>query len=96
MTASAIDAGLYELLLRFPNGVEELRLSDQLGSFCDDEGLLVFRGQRWAIVGNRRPENHHAVGRLICRLYDPAAATSLANRKGTPKRRRARATHPAL
>lgn len=64
-------AGVYELLLRFRDGVEELRITDQLDHFCQTDGSLVFGGHRWAVIGDGRPTNPRAVGRLVCQRLDP-------------------------
>jgi hypothetical protein len=93
VTSFEARSGLYELLLRFPDGVEELRLTDQLESFCGEDGLLVFRDQRWAIVGTRRASVPQAVAGLICQQFDPATSAPIKHDR-TPDRRSPRVFQP--
>jgi hypothetical protein len=92
---TTFETGLYELLLCFPDGVEEVRLTDQLDSFYGDDGFLVFRDQRWAIAGTRRAATPQAVARVICQLLDPAT-TAPTKHNGTSRRRPARVLLPAV
>jgi hypothetical protein len=57
--------GAYELLLRFRDGREELRLTDQLERFVRDDGL-VLRGERWQVIAESAPISEAAVARLVC------------------------------
>ena len=58
--------GTYELLLRFGDGREELRISDHLAHFARDADKLMLCGQPWRIVGEQPPSLPSAVSRLIC------------------------------
>jgi hypothetical protein len=93
---TAFETGLYELLLRFPNGVEEVRLTDQLDSFYSREGFLEFHGRSWAVVGNRCAAASQALARLICQPVDPATCAAPVNRSEAPQQRSARVSQTAL
>ena len=64
-------AGSYELLLRFDDGRDELRLADHLDFFAHDRRMLEFRGQRWRITATEPPSQPGFTARLVC---DPEVA----------------------
>jgi hypothetical protein len=66
--SSASSTGAYELLLRFGDGREELRLTDQLAFFRRDPRALEFRGQRWQIAATEPPSQSGFLARLVCEL----------------------------
>lgn len=74
MTAIGQD-GTYELLLRFSDGREELRLGDQLARFTHGDDSLMLHGQLWRIVGEQPAALPGAVSRLICERV-PLGATA--------------------
>lgn len=61
-----MSTGGWELLLRFADGHEELRLTDHLDSFRADGGVLVVEGERWAVTAEAAPTSPSMSGRLIC------------------------------
>jgi len=73
--------GVYELLLRFADGHEELRLGDHLDRFIRDDETLILRGQLWRIVAEERASMATAVSRILCE--PPSASVGLAAPAGT-------------
>jgi hypothetical protein len=58
--------GAYELLLRFDDGHEELRLTDHLELFTRSHQTLELRGQRWQVVDTEPPSRDEFIARLVC------------------------------
>jgi hypothetical protein len=66
LTSAPASTGAYELLLRFNNGREELRLADHLDQFAREPHTLEFRGQRWRITATEQPSQAGFMARLVC------------------------------
>jgi hypothetical protein len=56
----------YEVLLRFEDGHEELRLGDHLNLLSRGKDTLALRGELWHIVAEVDAASPDRVGRLIC------------------------------
>jgi hypothetical protein len=60
-----VSSGAYELLLRFEDGREELRLTDHLPRFFRGR-FLVFRDRRWRVTAETEAAWPSFAGRLVC------------------------------
>ena len=58
--------GAYELVLRFGDGREELRLTDHIELFARDTHTLELRGRRWRVVETEPPGRSEFNARLVC------------------------------
>jgi hypothetical protein len=56
----------YEVLLRFEDGHEELRLGDHLNLLSRGKDTLALRGELWHIVAQVDVVSPDRIGRLIC------------------------------
>jgi hypothetical protein len=65
-----VSSGAYELLLRFEDGREELRLTDHLPRFSRGRRLLVFRDRHWRVEAATEAASPAFAGRLVC-VADP-------------------------
>jgi hypothetical protein len=61
-----VRSGCYELLLRFPDGHEELQLTDHLEHFEHGSDLLLIRGTYWRIAERTEPSLPSLSQRLVC------------------------------
>jgi hypothetical protein len=62
----------YELLLRFPDGHEELRLTDHLEHFEHSPDLLLIRERYWRVADLTEASHPAIAGRLVCISLDAA------------------------
>jgi hypothetical protein len=68
-----LQARAYEVLLKFEDGHEELRLGDHLDLLSRGDDVLMLRGEPWRILTKEDAVPPDLVGRLICeRLRTPA------------------------
>jgi hypothetical protein len=61
-----IDEQAYEVLLRFEDGHEELRVGDHLDLLSRGTDMLALRGELWHIVAQVDVVAPDRIGRLIC------------------------------
>jgi hypothetical protein len=59
-------SGAYEVLLCFPDGRCELRLTDHIDLFLRGDDTLMLRGEPWLIVDEQEPALAAARRRFVC------------------------------
>jgi hypothetical protein len=78
----AVRSKAYELLLRFPDGHEELQLTDHLEHLRRSREVLVIRDRFWRITAVTQPSRPTIAGRLVCVSLDVAPRDADASRPG--------------
>jgi hypothetical protein len=61
-----VSSGCYELLLRFPDGHEELKLTDHLDHFERAPDLLLIRSTYWRVTERTQASMPTLSERLVC------------------------------
>jgi hypothetical protein len=56
----------YELLLRFANGRDEVRVTDHLDSLMCGPDVIAIGDERWRITGRTAPALPSLAARLVC------------------------------